>query len=298
MKTTKRLILTIALAAATMAAQAQLLWRISGNGLEQPSYVFGTHHIAPKSILDSVPQVRQVQKDVRQVCGEVNMLNMQQAMRATAEAMLLPSGKSLNDYLPDDKRNAVDEVLKKYVGVGVDNGAVQRMCPAAVTNQIVTAMATTKMTGEDADFRIDVYFQTKADKAGKKVVALETVQQQLKLLFSQTPYRQATMLACVAENIDWEATQMEMLTDAYMRRDLAAIEEISNQEQGDDCDYNPEEKAALTTDRNRAWVEQMPAMMASNPTLFVVGVAHLVGEEGLIKLLTTAGYKVEAVDKK
>ena len=298
MKTMKRLILAVALAGTAMASQAQLLWRVSGNGLERPSYVFGTHHMAPKAILDSVPQVRQVQNEVQQVCGEVNMLNMQNAMRATAEAMLLPSGKSLNDYLPADKRSAVDEVLKKYVGVGVDNGAVQRMCPAAVTNQIVSAMAAKQMVKDDADFRLDVYFQTKADKAGKKVVALETVQQQLKLLFSANPYRQGTMLACTAENIDWEATQLEMLTDAYMHRDLAAIKESVNQELGDDCDYNPEERAALITDRNRAWMDQMPAMMAGNSTLFVVGVGHLVGEEGLIKLLTAAGYKVEAVDKK
>lgn len=294
----KRLILVVALVGTAMASPAQLLWRISGNGLERPSYVFGTHHMAPKAILDSVPQVRQVQNEVQQVCGEVDMLNIQRSMRATAEAMLLPSGKSLNDYLPADKRGVVDEVLKKYVGIGVDNGVVQRMCPAAVNNQIVSAMAAKQMPKEDADFRVDVYFQTKADKAGKKVIALETVQQQLKLLFSATLNRQGTMLACTAENIDWMATQLEMLTDAYMHRDLVAIEEAINQEQGDDCDYNPEEKAALITDRNRAWVEQMPSIMAGSSTLFVVGVGHLVGEEGLIKLLTAAGYKVEAVDKK
>ncbi len=298
MKTIKRLIFAIALAGTALVSQAQLLWRVSGNGLEKPSYVFGTHHMAPKAILDSVPQVRQALNEVPQVCGEVNMLNMQQTMRATAEAMLLPSGKSLNDYLPADKRSAVDKVLKKYVGVGVDNGIVQRMCPAAVTNQIVSAMAAKQMAKDDAEFRIDVYFQTKADKAGKKVLALETAQEQLKLLFSAPLYRQGTMLACTAENIDWQATQLEMLTDAYMHRDLAAIEEVVNQEQGDDCDYTPDEKAALITDRNRAWMEQMPAMMAGSPTLFVVGVGHLVGNEGLIKLLTAAGYKVEAVDKK
>ncbi len=294
----KKLILAVAIACTAMASQAQLLWRISGKGLEKPSYVFGTHHLAPLAILDSVPQVRQVQSEVSQVCGEVNMLNTQQIMRTTAEAMLLSSGKSLNDYVPADKRKAVDALMQKYLGISIDNPMVQRMCPAALSTQIAAAMAAKQFPQMGSDSQLDIYFQTKADKAGKKVLALETVQQQLKLLFSQSLHRQASLLVCLAENADWTVTQMEMLTDAYMHRDLAALEEIQNQKLGDDCDATPEETAAMIADRNNAWVEQMPAMMSAGATLFVVGAGHLVGDDGLIKLLTAAGYKVEAVDKK
>ena len=34
------------------SANAQLLWKASGNGLNQPSYIIGTHHLAPFSIMD------------------------------------------------------------------------------------------------------------------------------------------------------------------------------------------------------------------------------------------------------
>ena len=33
----------------TMGAQAQLLYKISGNGLTKPSYIVGTYHLAPAS---------------------------------------------------------------------------------------------------------------------------------------------------------------------------------------------------------------------------------------------------------
>ena len=33
------------------SANAQLLWKVSGNGLNQPSYIIGTHHLAPFSIM-------------------------------------------------------------------------------------------------------------------------------------------------------------------------------------------------------------------------------------------------------
>jgi len=31
-----------------VSAQAQLLWKVSGNGLSKPSYLFGTHHLIEK----------------------------------------------------------------------------------------------------------------------------------------------------------------------------------------------------------------------------------------------------------
>ena len=45
----KRQVLFICVA---FSANAQLLWKVSGNGLNQPSYIIGTHHLAPFSIMD------------------------------------------------------------------------------------------------------------------------------------------------------------------------------------------------------------------------------------------------------
>ena len=36
-------------------SHAQILYRISGNGLETPSYIVGTYHLAPASFADSIP---------------------------------------------------------------------------------------------------------------------------------------------------------------------------------------------------------------------------------------------------
>ena len=53
-KTMKRLIGILLLACITLGAHAQLLWKISGNGLSKPSYLFGTYHLSPLSIKDSI----------------------------------------------------------------------------------------------------------------------------------------------------------------------------------------------------------------------------------------------------
>lgn len=42
-----------------LGVRAQLLWKVSGNGLEKPSYIMGTHHLAPLSITDSIASLPQ-----------------------------------------------------------------------------------------------------------------------------------------------------------------------------------------------------------------------------------------------
>ena len=57
----------------------------------------------------------------------------------------------------------------------------------------------------------------------------------------------------------------------------------------------PEERAYLIDNRNRAWIEKIPTIMQAKSTLFTVGAGHLVGDNGLLKLLQDKGYAVEAV---
>ena len=54
MTTMKKTLALVMLLYITLGAQAQLLWKVSGNGLDHPSYVMGTHHLAPLSIKDSI----------------------------------------------------------------------------------------------------------------------------------------------------------------------------------------------------------------------------------------------------
>ena len=51
----KLLILLVIICISTV--NAQLLWKISGHGLKQNSYLLGTHHLISISFLDSIPGV-------------------------------------------------------------------------------------------------------------------------------------------------------------------------------------------------------------------------------------------------
>ncbi len=55
------------------SANAQLLWKVSGNGLTQPSYIIGTHHLAPFSIMDSIAGLQKAMNETQQVYGELKI---------------------------------------------------------------------------------------------------------------------------------------------------------------------------------------------------------------------------------
>ena len=50
-----------------------LLWKISGNKLEQPSYLFGTHHLVQLSYLENIDGVEEAFMATEQTVGEVDM---------------------------------------------------------------------------------------------------------------------------------------------------------------------------------------------------------------------------------
>ena len=75
------------------------------------------------------------------------------------------------------------------------------------------------------------------------------------------------------------------------------MKKASDEKLGNSCDATPEETAAMIENRNKAWMEKMPAIMADKPTFIAVGALHLVGENGLLQLLKNAGYTVEGLKR-
>lgn len=74
----KKLLLSILVASiGTFVSNAQLLWEVTGNGLSKPSYLFGTHHIAPVSVMDSVPGFASALASADKVYGEMVMSEAQ-----------------------------------------------------------------------------------------------------------------------------------------------------------------------------------------------------------------------------
>ena len=108
----------LAIAATTLGCNAQLLWEISGNGLQKPSYLFGTHHIAPLAVLDSVKGFNEALTSVDKVYGEMDMAKAQspQSQQVMLASAMAPQDSTLNLVLSQPQLDSLDVIIKKYMG--------------------------------------------------------------------------------------------------------------------------------------------------------------------------------------
>lgn len=281
---------------------AQILYRISGNELDKPSYIVGTYHLADGSFVDSIPGARQVMADVEQVCGELSMGDMlsPDSVAFLQQAMLLPEGKTVKDILTPEQLSRVDAYCESLIGLKLTNpmlfGQMGTMTPQALTTNFEVLSIMKRMQGAfNPQNTLDNYFQVQALQAGKSVRGLETLAFQANVLFGTSLERQVELLMCMVDNAEYYEEISQKLVAAYYSQNLDSLDATFNAEMGNTCDSTPAERDALIDGRNRNWLKQMPAIMSQKSTLFAVGCGHLVGDAGLLNLLSAAGYVVEGV---
>ena len=288
--------------ASVAVCDAQLLYKISHKDLDKPSYIVGTYHLAPATFVDSIPGARAALNAVEMVCGEVVMSEMEskENEKKVKAAMMLPDGKSLADVLTAEEMQRLNDYMSAVMGMNLENPILKsqmgKMTPMAISTQLQLVQYMKNTPNFNPLKLIDAYFQKAAKKAGKRVAGLETVDFQINTLYLGTSIeRQKEQLFCMVDNSEYYALQMKELSAAYFAQDIQALWDLTEEKLGNSCDSTPEEDMALIYGRNAAWAEQIPVMIAENPTLFVVGAAHLPGEQGLLELLRAKGYTVEVV---
>lgn len=298
----KRLIFSLLLLLSTIVGvNAQLLYKITGNGLEKPSYIIGTYHLAPATFVDSIPGANEALAAVEQVCGELDMRDAESPdnKRKLQAAMFLPSGQKLKDVLTADEWDKLNTYMQGVIGTDLNNPLLSmqmgKMNPFAIMTQLQLVQYMKLTPGFNPLELIDNYFQTKATRAGKSVIGFETVDFQIEVLYGMDLERQKKQLFCMIDNSEYTLEMMKSLTDAYFSQDMAAVLAVSEEKEGNDCDSTPEEDDALIYNRNSDWAEKIPAIVACKSTLFVVGAAHLPGERGVLELLRVKGYTIEGV---
>ena len=287
-----------AIVAFAFCANAQLLWEISGNGLEKPSYVFGTHHVAPASMLDSIPGFNQAITSCDAVYGEVEKEGLvgaetQQKMLAMITA---PADSTLSTVLDAKTIAAIDSIFKDFSGGMAGAAQLEPMKPAFVETQLALIATLKLFPNFNPTEQIDISIQTRATQLGKPTGGFESADFQLDLLSGASISQQARDLTKTVTN--FHKTQQSSLTlaDSYKHQDLNALYSAMMKEL-DEEDYSPEEKNArfekIFTSRNKNWVEKLITLMPQQSILVVVGSGHLPGDDGLLDLLKRKGYTVE-----
>ena len=297
----KLLLIATAIIASITYSQAQILYRISGKGLEKPSYIVGTYHLAPASFADSIPGMKTAIEGTQQVCGELDIMDAFKPENAARlmQSQMLPEGTTLTSLLTAEQLERLNKLLLDVMGSNLNDEAfaaqIDKMTPAALSTTLSLSSYMKKVESFNPMELIDNHFQMLALQNGKAVKGFETVDFQMGVLFGAPLEKQVNDLMCMVDHFKDTEEMVDLITTAYFSQDLTQIEEAMEQESKIDCGTTEEDEDILINNRNRNWVELMPDMMAEQPTLFVVGAGHLCGEKGVLKLLEKEGYTIEGM---
>lgn len=270
---------------------AQLLWKISGNGLKQPSYLFGSHHLISIQFLDSVPGLFKAFNECKTVVGEI-VIDNAEAVAFLQKAAIMPSKITISSLLTRDQYQLVDNELRNILHL--DLKELDLMNPGLITILYETELYR-QTTGYSADISLDSYFQLVAAYEGKNIKGLETIEKQVETLFSNKNLQhQAEELVHSIQHKDSILKKMSSVNQLYRK---GKLEELASFSKKDEFlgDMSEEEYIQLLDARNEEWMKILPSLIKNSACFIVVGALHLPGEKGLVYQLQKLGYKVKPV---
>lgn len=289
-----RHILAALLLLSVLPAMSQVLYKVEGNGLTSPSYIFGTHHLAPISMIETFGATEPF-NEAQQIIGEIDMTQDPVALgMAMQPHMLAPADSTLSKVISPEDFAIINEEFKKWSPLpGADLKMFDGMKPMVATTMVAVGMSAQAMPGYDPTQQLDTYFQTQGKQEGKTIVALETAEEQATILYDTTPVAyQAEALVEMLKDPSEAIQSVKELTEAYNAGDLAKMLELSEKQ-----DEHPEFMKALLDNRNANWLTKLPELMKSAPAFIAVGALHLAGDKGIIEGLRKLGFTVTAVGK-
>jgi len=184
--------------------------------------------------------------------------------------------------------------LNKYLDrVGADISQVKMMKPWFLGMNI--AVQEMIGLGYDPNLGVDLYFL--ANAAGKKILELETIEEQLDILAGDPDDVQDLALRSALDDIPNLESLMNRMVKAWSNGNAEALDKIMR-EPSDQYPLLEQQFKRTIDDRNILMANKIAKFLMTDKTYFVVvGGGHLGGKKGLVTLMKAKGYTVKQIHK-
>ena len=257
-----------------------LLWEISGNGLSQSSYLYGTMHVSKKIAfrLDDVFYEALDKSDVIALESDPNTwLDNEDNMGLGFGESFMTKGFYSRSFLISNPKK---EEIAAYLGF-----------EDQMINNILYRTDEYSQNFEE-DTYLDMFIYQAGSKFGKPVIALENLEESTALVgrasFNSTKEKPAEWLQKKMQQQD----PLQLLQDAYRERNINLLDSL------DQGMYTQHYLKNMLYTRNQNMVAKLDSIIQHSKVFTGIGAAHLPGENGVISLLRKKGYTVKALTSK
>jgi uncharacterized protein YbaP (TraB family) len=272
------LLYTCSFSFAQSSPKSSLLWEISGKGLQQPSYIFGTFHMMCKEDFIISDIMLSKLTGTAQFFGEVDLDDP--AMQAKLVAKLMMTDKTWQSLLSADDYQKMSSKFQSVTGM-----------PMAMFNKFKPFMGLSLLMINTFDCAEKVQPETEMVKIAKEnhlpIRGLETVEEQMDVIDKEPIDSQMKELKQSVLNFDSIKIGLSQMLTVYKTRNIDSLNAFIKK-----TGINEDFSVELLDHRNKKWIPLIEKAITEKATFFAVGAGHLGGSEGVLSLLRKQGYRV------
>jgi len=259
-----------------------LLWEISGNGLNEPSYLFGTIHMICKEDFLLSESVKQKFASSKQIYLELDM-DDPQLQGKMMQQMQLPGKETLKNILGESSFKKLNSFLQKEMNMNlVMFDKFKPMMVMSILAQRLLPCASLES--------YEINFVKMASEQKKEILGLEKVEEQIGVFDAIPDSLEIRSIMKMVNDFDAQKKEFTRMSAIYKSQDLEALYQLMVE--------SPEmmgSQELLLDRRNRNWIPIMESAMKNSSTFFAVGAGHLGGSQGVLELLRKQGYVVKGI---
>jgi uncharacterized protein len=259
-----------------------LLWKVTGIGLEHPSYIFGTLHIICPEEFTVFPGTVEMLDQSEQLVLELD-LSDPSLLLGIQMGMFMKDNTELGNIVTEEEM----ELLSSFFidSLSMDINFLARIQPFFLSTMLYPHML------KCFPKSYEQFFLDQAKEREMDVIGLETLEEQLHVFEALTYREQADLFIEILTEYNEKRRELREMLDLYLATDLQGLNKIFE----DTSFENEEFNRRLLQDRNHRWIGRMEELMLEKPTFFALGAGHLPGDEGILQLLVDRGYVLEKV---
>ncbi len=268
---------------ATSKDDNTLLWEISGNGLKNPSYLFGTFHMLCKDDIRFSQNLQAALKYSNEVYFELDLDDP--ASTIGGIFFMNMKDKTLKDLYSEAEYTKISKFFKD--SLKTDINFMKKMKP-----MMLEALLYPRMMPCNNATGVEMELMTIAKQQKKEIKGLETIEFQASM-FDSIPY--AEQAKALLKDIDSSAlakVYFAKMVNIYKTQQTDKLVELMNDESFGETGNND----LLLKNRNQNWVKQLKPILQKQSIFMAVGAGHLFGKDGLIGMLRKAGYRVRGIE--
>lgn len=249
-----------------------LLWKISGKGLKQPSYLFGTMHVRDKRAFDFSDSVMLSIQKCSAFALEIQPDTMIKAVFAKTEKQ--DTSFTIKSIMSEEDYNALAKRFMSRNGYSID---------AANPMNVESLLEHESHKPDDKQTFVDAYLYGIARTMNKNIFGLENAEKQVDEIYDAKEGLRDRLKEILAIDDSVQTVFEERLVNLYHTGNIDSIYNFFKDDQLTDDKF---------IERNHVMRNSIIARIPTQNMFIAVGVAHLPGENGLIALLRKEGYTV------